>query len=908
MSRPPSKLIRRGRWPGVPARRGADLNKLIFKSFQSPGDIVMLTAAVRDLHAAYPGQFQTDVRTSASELWEGNPHLTPLEEGDPAVRSLTMHYPLIHRSNQTSLHFIHGYLQYMEDQLGVSVPLTRFCGDLYLSDAEKADRTVAGIELPEHYWAVLAGGKYDFTSKWWNPDYYQAVVHHFRGKIDFVQCGAREHWHPELQGVLNLVGQTSLRDLLRVIYHAQGVLCPVTFAMHAAAALESAPGQPRARPCVVIAGGREPPQWEAYPQHRFLHTVGALSCCQTGGCWKSRCQRVGDGDEKDRRNLCEQPVEVSESLVIPRCLQMIGPEEVIQHIARYYEGGVLQYPTQQHRPPATTRSCGRSRPGRNILLEFRHGLGDAVQLTAVLTHMRRFFPDWNIQVAALQGKQSCFYRLADEVHLLEQVRERSIPVDERFVLDWHECETDHEYWPSTKVARCLLEVFQVAPRPEWMRYTIFRSASDTQAARDYLREITGATPAAHARFPVVVIHYQGNTSQSRKDLPHALIAEVCRDVIKQGYVPIVLDWDRRCPFVDNKYIFNPGAGHPLWEQSRTGQTRTGDAALIAALIEASTLMIGIDSGPLHVAGATTTPTLGVWHQQHPVRFFDLAENVTHLVPENHARFAPGPLSLAYFERAYHHHAYQDMQLEVRSHVISRLTGEPENEIRSRLSGQHLQRKLTSTAYNQTYYEEHRVGGLDYLAYGDWQRKYTRWLQEVFRLAGRPALDVGCACGAIVQGFREAGLEAAGVDLNEYMIHLGRSQWPDLAARLQVCDAVNLHLYADETFDFLHCAQVAEHWKPALVPHILAELRRVTRPGGHFFCVLDTAEFFQRSGRRAEEDDPTHLCIRPRAWWQTQSAQAGWADVSREFQAKLTDHPQSYFSRYDWDWFVARREP
>ncbi len=887
-----------------------DLDKLILKSFQSPGDIVMLTAAVRDLHAAHPGRFQTDVRTSARELWDGNPHLTPLEEGDPAVRSLTMHYPLIHQSNQTSLHFIQGYLQYLETQLGVPVPLTRFCGDLYLDDAEKADRIIAGSELPEHYWVVLAGGKYDFTAKWWNPASYQGVVDHFRGKIDFVQCGASGHWHPELQGVLNLVGRTSLRDFLRVIYHAQGVLCPVTFAMHAAAALESAPGQPRARPCVVIAGGREPPQWEAYPQHRFLHTVGALSCCQTGGCWKSRCQKVGDGEDKDRRNLCEQPVRISETLVIPRCLQMIEPGEVIQHIARYYEGGVLQYPSQRHRPPVGTRPHDhvRSLPGRNVLLEFRHGLGDAVQLTAVLAHLRHFFPDWNIQVAALQGKQSCFYRLADEVHLLEQIRDRPIPVDERISLDWHECETDHEHWPSTKVARCLLEVFQVAPRPEWMRYTIPRGARETQAARDYLREITGATPAARERFPVVVIHYQGNTSQSRKDLPHDLIAEVCRDAIEQGYVPVVLDWDRRCPFVDNTRIFNPGVGHPLWEQSRAGQARTGDAATLAALIEASALMIGIDSGPLHVAGATTTPTLGVWHQHHPVRFFDLAENVTHLVPENHACRAPGPLSLAYFETAYRHHTYQDLGLDLRAHVLGHLTRQPLGEVRKRLEERRFLGKLSSRRYDASYYREHQEGGLDYLAYGDWQRDYAHWLRDVFQLAGRAVLDVGCACGALAWGFQEAGAQATGVDLNEYTLHLGRARWPVLADRLQVCDAVNLHPFEDETFDFLHCAQVAEHWKPALVPHILAELRRVTRPGGQLFCVLDTAEFFQRTGRRAEEDDPTHLCIRSRAWWQTQVAQAGWKDVSQEFQAALTGHSQTFLTRYDWDWFVVRRQP
>src|SRR5260221_4546129 len=71
--------------------------KLILRNHQSPGDIVMLTAAVRDLHRTFPGQFLTDVRTSCSAFWENNPHLTPLNDDDPAVELLHCDYPLIHR-------------------------------------------------------------------------------------------------------------------------------------------------------------------------------------------------------------------------------------------------------------------------------------------------------------------------------------------------------------------------------------------------------------------------------------------------------------------------------------------------------------------------------------------------------------------------------------------------------------------------------------------------------------------------------------------------------------------------------------------------------------------------------------------------------------------------------------------
>lgn len=62
------------------------MKKLILRNFQSPGDILMLTAAVRDLHVCYPGRFLTDVRTPCPDLWQHNPHLTPCARTSPASR------------------------------------------------------------------------------------------------------------------------------------------------------------------------------------------------------------------------------------------------------------------------------------------------------------------------------------------------------------------------------------------------------------------------------------------------------------------------------------------------------------------------------------------------------------------------------------------------------------------------------------------------------------------------------------------------------------------------------------------------------------------------------------------------------------------------------------------------------
>ncbi len=304
----------------------------------------MLTAAVRDLHKAHGDRFEIAVETSCSALWDNNPYLTRLRRRQGEYEVVRCEYPLIHRSNKAPYHFIHGFVQDLEAKLGVRIPVTEFKGDIHLSAQETAWMSqVAEAGVTHDFWIMMAGGKYDFTAKWWDPAAYQAVVDHFRGKILFVQCGEKSHWHPPLTGVLNLVGKTDLRQFVRLVYHAAGVVCPVTFAMHAAAAVPTPPGRPPNRPCVVIAGGREPAQWEAYPHHRFLSNNGSLACCLGGGCWKSRCQPVGDGDPKDRSNLCEKPVPLATGLMIPRCMELIRPRDVIRAIESYYEGGVLRY-------------------------------------------------------------------------------------------------------------------------------------------------------------------------------------------------------------------------------------------------------------------------------------------------------------------------------------------------------------------------------------------------------------------------------------------------------------------------------------------------------------------------------------------------------------------------------------
>jgi hypothetical protein len=338
------------------------VHKLILRNWQSPGDIMMMTAAVRDLHRAYPGRFLTGVNTSASEIWANNPYISNF---DPkGAKEIDLGYTsLINQSNTTPHHFVHGFVHDLEEKLGIRVPCTELKGEIYISDAEKgwinqvAEEKNGGYK--GQFWLVAAGGKYDFTAKWWHPDFYQEVVDHFLGRITFVQVGkSDEHFHTPLKNVIDLTGKTNLRQLIRLVYHSVGVLCPVTFLMHAAAATPSPHPILRNRAGVVIAGGREPANWEAYPFHRFLSNQGALPCCSHGGCWCSRATLVLDGDSKNKNRVCERPVvitpktpypkdKIDGSLKIGRCMEMITPRAVIEAIESYYNGGVLSYQSHE---------------------------------------------------------------------------------------------------------------------------------------------------------------------------------------------------------------------------------------------------------------------------------------------------------------------------------------------------------------------------------------------------------------------------------------------------------------------------------------------------------------------------------------------------------------------------------
>lgn len=304
--------------------------KIILRQGQSPGDIVVFTRAVGDLKESYPN-YEIDIRSPAGEIWENNPRLTSLKDDEKGVEMFDIGYDEINQSGWNGLHFSDAFRHDLEKQLGVPIKKTGIKPELWLSEDEKKwyhqPHCEFGWDGP--FWIINAGRKQDNELKQYHR--WQEVAklfnEKFQGKVKLVQIGHESHIHPQLDGVLSLIGKTDLRQLIRLGFHAEGTVGPISFQFVMSAAFE--------QPAVCVAGGKEGVLWQIYPHMRYLHTNGALECCAWDGCWM--------GGEKGK---CKYLAEYNGEKV-PKCFHMITPQRIVDEIYSYYEGGKLKMPTDE---------------------------------------------------------------------------------------------------------------------------------------------------------------------------------------------------------------------------------------------------------------------------------------------------------------------------------------------------------------------------------------------------------------------------------------------------------------------------------------------------------------------------------------------------------------------------------
>lgn len=273
-----------------------------------------------------------------------------------------------------------------------------------------------------------------------------------------------------------------------------------------------------------------------------------------------------------------------------------------------------------------------------------YGLGDAVQVTSILRHLRKHRPHWIIDYIADKGRHSTAIGLV----------RNSIYYDQPLPQAYYDREIDiHLYdhfagWtdrPNTRVVSCLHERFGMAWDADCGRYEINLEQEAKESAEAFLSPFRG--------FGVVGIQYQGDSSQHLKNLSHEQAGDLCRAIKECQRIPLLLDWRNRSPLPDGCTIHTTGrfSMSDAWGK---------DAQMNAAFIEQCEAFIGIDSGPGKCAAATNTPSLIIWTWHHPSFFYDPAPNVTHLIPENHADIVVNGCKpvVDWFEKNYNWRTYK----------------------------------------------------------------------------------------------------------------------------------------------------------------------------------------------------------------------------------------------------------
>jgi len=306
--------------------------EVLFHNRQAFGDILTMTCAIRDFKTQFPNT-RVGVNTTAMHIWDNNPHIDhTFRPGSLSANKSTVKIGpgfLTNKSGLWDYHMANAFRMDIQNKMGLKITQGQIRPDIWFTEDEYNRKPI--IEGP--YWIFIYGGEPGWPSKQYHR--WQEVIDILKDDITFVQLGVKHHPYPRLKNVIDFVGRTEhrdtgIRDLFNIFLHAQGSMGLVSMHMHLSAAFNN--------PCVVLAAGREPASFTQYYGHQYIQNNGALPCVETKACWACKL--------KGCRNLVKPthpPTEGHNTLEVPRCCDIIEPEQIAEGVRMYYKGGRLEY-------------------------------------------------------------------------------------------------------------------------------------------------------------------------------------------------------------------------------------------------------------------------------------------------------------------------------------------------------------------------------------------------------------------------------------------------------------------------------------------------------------------------------------------------------------------------------------
>ncbi len=280
-----------------------------------------------------------------------------------------------------------------------------------------------------------------------------------------------------------------------------------------------------------------------------------------------------------------------------------------------------------------------------ISLHRGYGLGDAVQMSAVLRHVAKYRPEWRVWY---RGEHNIGRGL---VHQVLSYQDELPHIDAEVLICLYDTWANWGDRPNTRVSSALHEHFGLPWDRECGRYQVNWSREVWYAAREFIIDREAVRPKLHPVPGVVAIHHQGNSDKSKKDLSNEQMLDVHAHVLKLNGLPLILGSNREWGW---------------------------NAEMVCAVISQCAAFVGIDSGPGKCASATDTPALITWTGHHPAPFHDPAPNTTHLVPQGYHGLEPvcnDAGVIQWFEENYNvRHYADDPVVEIKRWLTETLGG------------------------------------------------------------------------------------------------------------------------------------------------------------------------------------------------------------------------------------------
>jgi hypothetical protein len=252
----------------------------------------------------------------------------------------------------------------------------------------------------------------------------------------------------------------------------------------------------------------------------------------------------------------------------------------------------------------------------NYQVSFFHGLGDCVYFAHLIAlYQKRGF---QIKVNCASDKRALFPGAWVVAPKTPAPRVPWIHGSDLEVLD------SSNHWLANKPMKNL----SASPMPNigppsnelWRELSAIRIDLSAQLPTADLNEVDQFFEKLER--PIILLHTKGNTSQGSKSVPDALAVEIYRSILDEtGGTVLLLDWDSRVPVISHGRI-----------KHLTSDWKKLDLKELLAAIVRSDLLVGVDSGPLHLCRFTTTPCVGLWFNgHHPAKYSLPRENQVNII-------------------------------------------------------------------------------------------------------------------------------------------------------------------------------------------------------------------------------------------------------------------------------------